>query len=89
VGTGVVADRGRIAFTSCSGTLYVVHGRRTGLRPMATSAYAPRWSIDVTSLLFLTGRMLRRIPGSGGVVQNLGQLPYYGGPFSVGPISSV
>ncbi len=76
----------RIAFTSCHATLYVVNADGTGLRPMATSAYAPRWSIDGTSLLFLTGRTLRRIPAGGGIVQNLGELPYHGGPFSVGPI---
>jgi Tol biopolymer transport system component len=76
----------RIAFTSCDRTLYVVNADGTGLSPMARSAYAPRWSIDGTSLLFLTGRTLRRIPASGGIVEDLGELPYYGGPFSVGPV---
>jgi Tol biopolymer transport system component len=77
---------GRIAFTSCEGTLYVVNADGTGLTRMAASAYAPRWSIDGKSLLFLTGRTLMRIPADGGRVQNLGQLPYYGGPFSVAAI---
>lgn len=74
----------RIAFTSCDRRLYVINVNGTGLRAMATSAYAPRWSLDGTSLLFLTSRTLRRVPADGGRVQNLGTLPYYGGPFSLG-----
>jgi hypothetical protein len=37
-------------------------------------------------MLFLVSGTLRRIPADGGLVQNLGKLPYYGGPFSVGAI---
>jgi len=76
----------RIAFTSCDKKLYVVNADGTGLTPMAASAYAPRWSIDGKSLLFLTGRTLLRIPADGGRVQQVGELPYYGGPFSVAAI---
>jgi Tol biopolymer transport system component len=76
----------RIAFTSCEEKLYIVNADGTGLRPMATSAYAPRWSIDGKSLLFLTGRTLRRIPADGGRAQRVGELPYHGGPFSVAAI---
>jgi Tol biopolymer transport system component len=76
----------RIAFTSCDDKLYIVNADGTGLRLAAESAYAPRWSIDGKSLLFLSGTMLRRVPANGGGVQGIGTLPYYGGPFSVGPV---
>ena len=76
----------RIAFTSCDQTLYVVNADGTGLTKLAASAYAPRWSIDGKSLLFLRGRTLERIPADGGRAEHVGVLPYYGGPFSVGPI---
>ena len=76
----------RIAFTSCEGKLYVINADGTGLTPMAASAYAPRWSIDGKSVLFLTSSTLLRISADGGRVQNLGKVPYYGGPFSVGAI---
>lgn len=79
-------DGDRIAFTSCDRKLYIVNADGTGLRRVAASAYGPRWSIDGKSLLFLSGRTLVRIPADGGGVQQLGPLPYYGGPFSVGPI---
>jgi Tol biopolymer transport system component len=74
----------RIAFTSCDRKLYVINADGTGLRAVAVSAYAPRWSIDGTWLLFLTGSTLRRVPADGGRIQSLGQLAYYGGPFSLG-----
>jgi Tol biopolymer transport system component len=76
----------RIAFTSCDRKLYIVNADGTGLRPVAASAYAPRWSIDGKSLLFLSGSLLLRVPADGGGVQQAGALPYHGGPFSVGPI---
>jgi Tol biopolymer transport system component len=76
----------RIAFTSCDQRLYIVHADGTGLRRVAASAYAPRWSVDGKSLLFLSGRRLMRVPADGKGVQKVGTLPYYGGPFSVGPI---
>lgn len=76
-----VADH--IAFTSCDRTLYVVNADGRELRRLATSAYAPRWSIDGESLLFLTSRTLRRVPAGGGRIENLGSLPYFGGPFSL------
>ena len=76
----------RIAFTSCDGKLHAINPDGTGLTSITASAYAPRWSIDGKSLLFLTGNMLLRIRAEGGIVQRLGKLPYYGGPFSVGPI---
>jgi hypothetical protein len=53
---------------------------------MAASAYAPRWSSDGESLLFLTSKALLRVPANGGRVRHVGELPYYGGPFSVGAI---
>jgi Tol biopolymer transport system component len=76
----------RIAFTSCDDKLYIVNTDGTGLRLVAPSAYAPRWSIDGKSLLFLSGRLLLRVPADGGGVQEVGALPYSGGPFSVGPL---
>jgi Tol biopolymer transport system component len=76
----------RIAFTSCDGKLYIINADGTGLMLIAESAYAPRWSIDGKSMLFLTGRTLMRIPADGGSVRTIGVLPYYGGPFSVGAI---
>jgi Tol biopolymer transport system component len=76
----------RIAFTSCDGKLYIVNADGTGLKLVAASAYGPRWSSDGKSLLFLSGSTLRRVPVDGGGVQRIGTLPYYGGPFSVGPI---
>jgi hypothetical protein len=76
----------RIAFTSCDQKLYIVNADGTGLRPVAASAYAPRWSIDGKSLLFLSGGRLMRVPADGKGVQDVGTLPYHGGPFSVGPI---
>ena len=78
--------RDRIAFTSCDRKLYVINADGSELRHVAASAYAPRWSTDGESLLFLSGRTLGRIPADGGRVQNLGNLPYYGGPFSVGAV---
>jgi Tol biopolymer transport system component len=74
----------RIAFTSCTRELYIVNADGTGLRPVAASAYGPRWSIDGKSLLFLSGTRLRRVSAGGGAVQRIGALPP--GPFSVGPI---
>jgi hypothetical protein len=76
----------RIAFTSCDQKLYVVNADGTGLRPVAASAYAPRWSIDGKSVLFLSRRKLMRVPADGKGVQDVGTVPYHGGPFSVGPI---
>ena len=76
----------RIAFTSCDQKLYIVNADGTGLRPVAASAYGPRWSTDGKSLLFLSRRMLMRVPADGEGVQKVGTLPYFGGPFSVGPI---
>ncbi len=75
----------RIAFTTCDKKLYVGNADGSALTFLAEAAYAPRWSVDGTSLLFLSGHILMRVPDSGGVVQTLGRLPYYGGPFSVGP----
>ena len=76
----------RIAFTWCDQKLYVANVNGTGLTPIAESAYAPRWSIDGKSLLFLRGTALLRISADGGRAQQVGILPYYGGPFSIGPI---
>jgi Tol biopolymer transport system component len=76
----------RIAFTSCDRTLYVVNADGRDLRRVATPAYAPRWSIDGQSLLFLTNTTLRRVPAGGGRIENLGSLPYVGGPFSLAAI---
>jgi Tol biopolymer transport system component len=76
----------RIAFTSCDQKLYIVQVDGTGLRPVAASAYAPRWSIDGKSLLFLSRGRLMRVPANGKGVQAIGTLPFHGGPFSVGPI---
>jgi dipeptidyl aminopeptidase/acylaminoacyl peptidase len=76
----------RIAFTSCDGKLYTVKVDGTGLRPVAVSAYAPRWSVDGKSLLFLTGGVLMHVAADGEGLQQIGTLPYRGGPFSVGPI---
>jgi Tol biopolymer transport system component len=74
-----------IAFTSCARKLYIVKADGTGLRTLATPAYAPRWSIDGGSLLFLTGNTLRRVRADGGGIQSLGRLPYVG-PFSLGAV---
>ncbi len=76
----------RIAFTSCDQKLYIVNADGTGLRPVAASAYGPRWSIDGKSVLFISRRMLMRVAAEGQGVQQVGTLPYHGGPFSVGPI---
>jgi Tol biopolymer transport system component len=76
----------RIAFTSCDREMYIVNADGTGLRGVAASAYGPRWSIDGKSLLFLGGRLLRRVPVDGGGAQRVGALPSAIGPFSVGPI---
>ena len=76
----------RIAFTSCNQKLYIVNADGTGLRLVAASAYGPRWSIDGKSVLFVSRRRLMRVPADGKGVQEVGTLPYHGGPFSVGPI---
>jgi Tol biopolymer transport system component len=75
----------RIAFTTCDRKLYVVKTDGSALTLLAEAAYAPRWSVDGSSLLFLSGRMLLHVPANGGTVQRVGVLPYSGGPFSVGP----
>jgi WD40 repeat protein len=76
----------RISFTSCDGNLHAVNPDGTGLTLIAASAYAPRWSTDGKSLLFLRSTTLLRIRADGGTVQHVGRLPYDGGPFSVGAI---
>ena len=76
----------RIVFTTCKRELYVVNGDGTGLTRLAESAYAPRWAPDGTSIYFLTGYRLMRVSASGGAAQRLGVSPYYGGPFSIGPV---
>jgi Tol biopolymer transport system component len=76
----------RIAFTSCDEKLYVVNVDGTGLHQIALAAYAPRWSVDGSSLLFRSGSMLMRVRVGRGGPQPIGALPYYGGPFSVGPV---
>jgi hypothetical protein len=58
----------------------------TGLSLLAESAYAPRWAPDGTSIFFLRGNKLMRVAASGGFAQQLGVSPYYGGPFSIGPV---
>lgn len=75
----------RIAFTAC-GTLYTINADGSDLRAMALSAYAPRWSPDGKWVFFLTMKTLMRVPAGGGRVQRVGELPYYGGPFSLGVI---
>jgi TolB protein len=76
----------RIAFTSCDGKLHIVNADGSDVRFVAPSAYAPRWSVDGNSLLFLTGTSLRRVAADGGSVDYLGNLRYRGGPFSLGPV---
>ena len=76
----------RIVFTTCKRELYVVSVDGTGLARLAESAYAPRWAPDGTSIYFLVGNRLMRIAASGGATQQLGVSPYYGGPFSIGPV---
>jgi Tol biopolymer transport system component len=76
----------RIAFTSCDQKLYIVNADGTGLRAVAVSAYAPRWSVDGKSLLFLSGGMLMRVAADAEGLQQIGTLRYQGGPFSVGPV---
>jgi Tol biopolymer transport system component len=77
----------RIAFTSCDRKLHVVTADGTGLTLLTPSAYAPRWSIDGKWVLFLRGRGLLRVSAEGGGLQRVGDLPYYGGPFSLAPMS--
>lgn len=73
-----------IAFTSCKRELYVVNRDGSRLTRVATSAYAPRWSIDGTAVLFLSGTMLLQARLDGRAPERLGRLPYHGGPFSMG-----
>jgi Tol biopolymer transport system component len=75
----------RIVFTSCKRELYAVNVDGTGLSLLAESAYAPRWTPDGSSILFLVGHRLMRVSASGGPARPLGVSPYYGGPFSIGP----
>jgi Tol biopolymer transport system component len=75
-----------IAFTTCKGELYVVNAAGSRLTRLADSAYAPRWSPDGTSLLYLTGRTLLAVRPTGGAPRRIGEFRYYGGPFSVGPL---
>jgi len=76
----------RLVFTSCRRELYVVNVDGTGLSLLAESAYAPRWAPDGTTILFLRGNRLMRVSASGGPARQLGVSPYYGGPFSIGPV---
>jgi Tol biopolymer transport system component len=75
-----------IAFTSCKRELYVVNRDGSELTRVAASAYAPRWSSDGASVLYLSGTTLVRVMLDGSAPQRLGKLPFSGGPFSVGPI---
>jgi Tol biopolymer transport system component len=75
-----------IAFTTCKRELYVVSADGSRLSRVADDAYAPRWTPDGTSLLFLTGRTLFAVPPTGGAPRRIGEFRYHGGPFSVGPL---
>lgn len=77
-----------ISFTQC-GRLFVVSPNGKGLRQLPASfAYSPRWSPDGRWIFFLDDqRVLQRISVSRNTTLAVGKLPYWGGPFSIAPIS--
>ena len=90
-----------IAFTHC-GSLFIVSPDGKNLRQMTTYqprnrdrrlpetfAYSPRWSPDGRWIFFIGefGRsVLKRISTTGNKVVVIGQLPHWGGPFSIAPL---
>ena len=90
-----------IAFTQC-GSLFIVSPNGKNLRQMTTYqprnrdkrlpetfAYSPRWSPDGEWIVFIGefGRsVLKRISPNDNKVVVIGQLPHWGGPFSIAPL---
>ncbi|HLO14020.1 MAG TPA: hypothetical protein VK206_04265 [Anaerolineales bacterium] len=79
-------DGTTIAFTECS-KLYSINRNGSNLIQLADSAYSPRWSPDSKWIIFIHNNdVLTRISSDGRAIEEMGTLPYWGGPFSIGPL---
>jgi Tol biopolymer transport system component len=84
-------DGKHVVFTSCDGKLYTISPEGKDLRPIATRpyrAYSPRWSVDGGWILFQSssGTQLLCVRSDGEFLSIIGDLPFRGGPISVGPL---
>lgn len=77
-----------IVFTACDG-LYTITPSGEELTSLGVNGYAPEWSPESHWIYYLqpsteNPRTLMRINVMGTIIDTIGVLPYYGGPFSLG-----